>query len=120
MPTYEQTQEALDQLINALPPGIFRNLNGGVALREAPVYDHNGLLILGHYHVEPRGLGRYITIHYGSLAIAYGHLSPDRFCEKLKDTLHHELTHHLEHLAGDRSLEIQDEQQIKRILSGNY
>ena len=117
MLTYEETQEALNHQIDALPPGIFKGLNCGVALLPDTVYDTNGLLILGQYHVEPHGLGRYVTIHYGSLWAAYGYLEPEEFTKKLKDVLHHELTHHLEHLAGDRSLEKQDAQDVRRMLN---
>ena len=117
MLTYEEAQEALNQEIDALPPGIFKDLNCGVTLIPDTMYDANGLLVLGQYHVQPRGLGRYVTIHYGSMIMAYGYLSAAAFREKIKDTLHHELTHHLENLAGDRSLEIEDAQNIKNILA---
>ena len=117
MLTFEESQEALDEFINELPPEIFKELNCGVSLVEDPLYDTNGLLILGQYHVEPRGLGRYVTINYGSLAAAHGYLSPEGFREKIKYVLHHELTHHLESLAGDRSLEIKDAQHVRELLT---
>jgi len=117
MLTFEETHEALNTLIDALPPGIFKGLNGGVALLPDTIYDDNGLLILGHYHYQPYGLGRYITIHYGSLAAAFGYLHAEAFMERVKHTLHHELTHHLEGLAGDKSLEIEDAQNIAKILA---
>ena len=119
MLTFQETQEALDQLIEALPPEIFKDLNCGVALVPDVLYDTNGLLILGQYHVEPRGLGRYVTIHYGSLHASCGYMSAPAFREKLKEVLHHELIHHLESLAGDRSLEIQDAIDIRRMLGRN-
>jgi len=108
MLSFEEAQIALDEIACALPQAIFDGLNGGYVLTHETVKDKNGLYILGLYHVEPRGLGRYVTVHYGSIAELYGYLSPRRFKEKLKYVLHHELTHHLESLAGDRSLEVQD------------
>ena len=120
MLSYEETQEALNQLIDALPPGIFKGLNCGVALLPDTVYGDNGLLILGQYNVEPHGLGRYVTIHYGSLFAIYGYMDAQGFTEKLKDVLHHELTHHLEHLAGDRTLEIKDAQDVRKMLSNRW
>lgn len=116
--TFEETQEALDEMINDLPPEIFKGLNCGVSLTHETLYDRNGLLILGMYHVEPYGLGRYVTIHYGSLIEGFGYLTPREFKEKLRYVLHHELTHHLEHLAGDRSLEIKDAEDVKKMLKG--
>ena len=118
--TFEEAQEALEQLIDELPPEIFRGLNCGVSLVADSQYDHNGLLILGQYHVEHHGLGRYVTINYGSLMERYYYLTPEQFTEKLKHVLHHELTHHLEHLAGDRSLEIKDAQDVRRMLAGRF
>jgi hypothetical protein len=109
MLTFEEAQIALDEIACELPQAIFADLNGGYVLTENTVFGVDGLYILGQYHVEPRGLGRYVTVHYGSISAVYSHLSPKAFREKLKFVLHHELTHHLEHRAGDRSLEIQDE-----------
>jgi len=120
MLTFEETEETLSQLIDALPPGIFKGLNCGVALLPDTVYGENGLLILGQYHVEPYGLGRYVTIHYGSLWAIYGYMDAQVFTEKLKEVLHHELTHHLEHLAGDKSLEIKDKQDVRRMLANRH
>jgi len=116
MLTFEESQEAIEELIEALPPEIFKGLNCGVSVIQDTTFGENGLLILGQYHVDPRGLGRYVTIHYGSIFAAHGHLSPDNFREKLKEVLHHELTHHLENLAGDRSLEIKDAHDVRRML----
>jgi len=120
MLTFEEAQEAMDELVDELPPEIFKGLNCGVALIPDTTYSSNGLLILGQYHVEPRGLGRYVTIHYGSIFASHGHLPPEQFREKLKDVLHHELTHHLENLAGDRSLEIKDAHDVGRMLARRW
>ena len=120
MLTFEEAQDALDELIDELPPEIFKGLNGGAVIVPDIMHDSNGLLILGRYHFQPRGLGRYVTIHYGSIFAAHGHLSAELFREKIKDVLHHELTHHLEHLAGDRSLEIKDAQDVSRMLARRF
>ncbi|MCL2355978.1 MAG: hypothetical protein FWC70_02305 [Defluviitaleaceae bacterium] len=109
MLTFEEAQIALDEIADALPPAIFDRLNGGYVLTEEALFDADGLVILGQYHREPQGLGRYITVHYGSMVEVYGNFSPKSFRRELKRVLHHELTHHLEDLAGDKSLEIQDE-----------
>jgi len=115
--TFEEAQDALDELIEELPDEIFKGLNCGVALRDEVLHSSEGLLILGRYHFEPYGLGRYVTINYGSLMQIYGHLPAPEFREKIKGVLHHELTHHLEHLAGDRSLERKDAEDVSRILN---
>jgi len=116
MLTFEEAREALTQIADALPPAIFEELNGGVLLLPDTVTDEHDLLILGQYHVDPLGFGRYVTIHYGSMQAAYGHLSGEAFQKKLEGVLRHELIHHLENLAGDRSLEIKDAIQIERYI----
>jgi len=120
MLTFEESQIALDALIDDLPPEIFRELNCGVSLIPDIMYDANGLIILGQYRVEPRGLGRYVIIFYGSLIACHGHLPPEEFRQQIKHVLHHELIHHLENLAGDRSLEIEDARNIQLMLAGKW
>ena len=116
MLTFEQSREALTQIADALPRPIFEELNGGILLLPDTMTDEHGLLILGQYHVDPLGFGRYVTIHYGSMQSAYGHLSAQAFERKLDEVLRHELIHHIENLAGDRSLEIKDAIQVSRYL----
>jgi len=116
MLTFEESREALTQIADALPSAIFEELNGGILLLPDTMTDENGLMILGQYHVDPLGFGRYVTIHYGSMCAVYGHLSPKAFEKKLEGVLRHELIHHLENLAGDRSLEIKDAIEVSRYL----
>ena len=116
MLTFEESRKALTQMADALPLPIFKSLNGGIILLPDTVTDDYELLILGEYHVEPYGFGRYITIYYGSMKEAYGHLGPRTFLKKLEDVLHHELVHHLEDLAGDHSLEAQDAIELEKLL----
>ena len=118
MLTYEESDDAIAQFVEELPQEILKGLNCGISLRQETLYDDNGLVILGQYHIEPMGLGRYVTINYGSMVAVYGHLSKNAFRKKLRYVLHHELTHHLESLAGDRSLEIQDAIDKRKYLSG--
>jgi len=116
MLTFEESREALTQIADSLPVAIFNELNGGVLLLPDTITDENDLLILGQYNVDPLGFGRYVTIHYGSMQQAYGHLSRKDFEKELEDVLRHELIHHLESLAGDDSLEIKDAIEMERML----
>ena len=116
MMTFSQSEEAIAELVSELPEEILSGLNMGVVLLSDTLYDADGLVILGQYHVDPMGLGRYVTINYGSMVESYGHLPLDSFRKKLRHVLHHELTHHLESLAGDKSLEVQDEIDRRRYL----
>ena len=109
MVTFEEAGEMLDAACEALPQGIFRELNGGVNLLPDVKKDETGGLILGLYHHNE--MGRYIEIFYGSIRALYGEIPAEKFRERLTKTLHHELTHHIEGLAGDRTLEHWDEAQ---------
>ena len=115
--TFEMAQEALTLFADALPPGIYDGLNGGIILlpdtKQHPESIDGSLYILGEYHHEPYGLGRYITVYYGSFMRTFGGATLEIQHEKLREVLYHELTHHLEHLAGDRSLDKQDEADLQ-------
>lgn len=116
--TIEEMQEYLDELEKNLPLEILNELNGGIILvddiKMHPQSISNDLFILGEYHHEARGLGRYVIIYYGSIMRVHGHLSREKQMEKVKAVLYHELFHHLESQAGERSLEVQDAIDIAR------
>ena len=114
-PTIDSVHEMLEKIADEIPPDFFKNLNGGVILVEQAKVHHETksdypLYIMGEYHRSV--IGRQIIIYYGSFKKAYGGLSERRLYEKLKDTLLHEFTHHLENMAGERDLEIKDAQRM--------
>lgn len=109
MLTYEQAGDVLDDLVDDLPQEIFKSLNGGVSFLEDTKRDPDGRYTLGMYFND--SMGRYIELYYGSFVELYGDMDDETFRRRLKSTLHHELTHHIENKAGDRSLERWDERQ---------
>lgn len=109
MLSYEEAGLVLDELVDELPEGIFEKLNGGVNFVEEAVTAEDGRYTLGTYFRN--GMGRYIELYYGSFVELYGDMEDEIFRRRLKNTLHHELTHHIESMAGDRSLEIWDDRQ---------
>jgi len=113
MISYDELGVMLDEIADGMPDDLYRELNGGVILlpdtKVHPVSSGaDNLFIMGEYHNQPLGLGRYITVYYGSFIRVYGYYEPERQKEELRKIVYHEFTHHLESLAGDRSLEIQD------------
>lgn len=108
----------LEEAAGELPREIFQELNLGIGVVEGcrlnprtgsgiPAY------ILGEYRAS-HSMGRGIVLFYGSFMRVY----PDMACDArskalILDVLKHELTHHLESLAGARDLEIAD---AKRLL----
>lgn len=120
--SFDEVQAYLDQLCDEMPTAYLQSLNGGVILVPDTLPSPHGLrgdlFTLGMYHYEPYGMGRYITIYYGSFVTLYGHQPTQTQHQALRDVLHHELTHHLESLAGDRSLEKEDEDFLRKYRSG--
>jgi len=117
--TIEEINDMLDEIAAELPDEIFRDLNGGVSLlsdiKKSDKDPQGDLYTLGEYRRDQ--MGRYIVIYYGSLCAVYGNSSPKKMRKHLRDVLTHELTHHLESLAGDRSLEKEDARNINDYFS---
>ena len=111
----------LDDIAGEFPPEFFRELNGGIILLPEARHhedDPGGeLYTLGMYH-RGGGLGRYISIYYGSFMRVYGHLSAGEIKAQLRSTVRHEFRHHIESLAGDDDLERLDSQYVANYLSG--
>ena len=105
-----EISDMLNGIVDEIPTEFFTDLNGGVILLNEckPHPESQGdLFIMGEYH-HTNTLGRYICIYYGSFMRIYGNLPPDQMYEQLKHTVLHEFTHHVESLAGERGLEIED------------
>ena len=111
MVSFERFEELTYELAQQLPEEFFRKLDGGVMAREMvkihPEAVNQDLLILGEYHRDPH-LSRFVVLYYGSFMRAYGHLDEEGLKKEMWRVLRHEFLHHLESLAGERSLEIED------------
>ena len=122
MVSMERAQELLEELVQEIPGEYYIELNGGVnlspAVRLSPAAQNHDLYIMGQYHKSSH-LGRIITIYYGSFAALYPESSESLWKKKLRETLRHELTHHLESRAGEKDLEIEDARKIAGYLNRN-
>lgn len=111
MISLDEMDVMLDEIATEFPQELYKELNGGILLlpevKLNPAGRANDLYIMGEYH-HSGSMGRYICIYYGSFMQIYGHLSPEKLKERLIHTLKHEFTHHLESLAGEKDLEIED------------
>jgi len=109
--SYEQVAAMLDEIADSFPEELFRELNGAVLLLPDEKHhpDAEDLNVMGVYCHD--ALGCHIELYYGSfLQMAQQEdWSEEDWREELWLTLSHELTHHLESLAGERSLEEKDE-----------
>jgi len=111
MISFEEFGQLLDEVAEEMPPENFINLNGGINLipdiLPHPDGGDGNLFILGQYH-QGGLLGRYISIFYGSFMQLYGRSSRQFLKRELDRVLRHEFLHHLESMAGEKDLEIQD------------
>lgn len=89
---------------NDIPPALVANLNGGIQTMERLQEDddEDNYYILGEYIED--SLGSYINLYYGSFMHFYGHKSDKKLQKKILATIKHELTHHIESLAGNETL----------------
>jgi hypothetical protein len=112
MVSIDAMQAMLDEIAETLPPEFYAQLNGGIILmpqaKRHPGSGAQGLFVLGEYY-SGGNLGRYIAIYYGSFMRVHGHLPDEELKKELAATLKHEFRHHLESLAGERGLVVEDE-----------
>lgn len=115
MVSIEEVQIILDEIAEELPAEIYKDLNGGIILLpQAKLHKKSvadDLYVMGEYRHE-RISGRYIVVYYGSVEKLYGNLSRNRLKNKLRSVIKHEFIHHLESMAGERHLEIEDEHKL--------
>lgn len=122
MLSFDQAGEILDALAETFPEEFYAELNGGILLlpeaKPDPERPEGELYILGEYCHDQ--MGRYINLYYGSFAALAGleRWTDEDWEDELYATLSHEFTHHIEGLAGERGLEIKDEQFMEGFRSG--
>ena len=118
--TLDAFSDMLDELASELPAAFYEKLNGGVVVSEAakphPKAKNKDLFVLGEYYNDYQ-MGRYIVMYYGSFMRLYPHASAAELKDEMRKTLRHEFRHHMESLAGERDLEIEDEEKLRRYLS---
>ena len=115
----DQCYDILDRFAEELPEELLNSLNGGILLLEDTVPDPEAgedVYIMGEYCWDE--MGRYINIYYGSFVALLTDEPRSVWEDELRITLRHELTHHVEGLAGERSLEHRDSAQLEEFRRG--
>jgi len=115
MVTLEEFEKITEDIVGTLPKEFFRELSGGVIVRaERKIHPESvgtEMSIMGEY-CRSRYLGRYVVIYYGSFMAVYRFETENALKERIRKTILHEFRHHLESLAGERDLEIEDARQL--------
>ena len=116
----DEVEEILDEICESIPAYAFDHLNGGIILVEDKKYHeearNDDLLVMGEY--QRSVLGNMIKIYYGSFMEMYRFSSSDRLRKKLEEVLLHEFTHHLEFLANEWGLVIEDKKFLEEYRKG--
>lgn len=114
--SFDQAGDLLDELAEPFPPALFDGLNGGVNLLEDTVPDESfpeGVMyVLGEYCDDL--LGCYVNLYYGSFAAMAEKedWTLEDWTRELRETLSHELTHHMENRSGLHALDDKDEAEM--------
>lgn len=119
-PTIEVVHKMLDEISEEIPVEFYNGLNEGIVLLpESKIHPEsrsgNKLYIMGEYSRSITG--RNIVIYYGSFRNVHFGISEEDLREELKHTLLHEFTHHLESRAGERGLEVKDQEDLNKYRS---
>ena len=117
MISFEEFEEITFEIADTFPEDFFRELNGGVMVRKRrrlhPAAEDHDLFIMGEYHLD-RYLGRFIVIYYGSFKTCFEWVSEEELRIQIRKVLLHEFRHHLESLAGEKDLEVEDAVEISQ------
>lgn len=117
----DQCYDILERLAEEYPAELMESLNGGILLLEEALPDPGAgedIYIMGEYCWDE--MGRYINLYYGSFAALLAEEDESVWEEELSETLRHELTHHVEGLAGERSLEYRDSAQLAEFRASHW
>jgi Zincin-like metallopeptidase len=116
--TYEVFRQTVETMLTDIPEEFLEGLQGVHVLEPAkPEPDLKDVYRMGEY-LDPgqdsflgghAGLGRHITLYYGSFVAIAGNNSTFDWDAEIWETLTHELRHHVESLAGDASLIAEDQ-----------
>ena len=112
----DAVNDILDEMAEGFPAILFEELNGGVNLLEEampdPEFPEGEMYFLGEFCDDC--LGRYINLYYGSFAALAEQedWTEDDWRRELRETLAHELTHHMESRAGTHALDDKDAEEL--------
>lgn len=110
--SFDTVGTLLDEMSEEFPAAFFHDLNGGILLLPEAMPDPElppgELYIMGEYCHDQ--MGKYINLYYGSFAAlaTAEQWTQEDWEDELYTTLAHELTHHIEGLAGSHALDDKD------------
>ncbi|NLY82919.1 MAG: metallopeptidase family protein [Clostridiales bacterium] len=116
MITIDEFIEIAGEIIDEIPDILFKELNGGIIIREEellhPERKRDDLYILGEYVKDYSG--KTILVFYGSFVKMFEFQSTAYITDKIREVIRHELRHHMEGLSGMKDLEVEDQEFLEK------
>lgn len=106
----DQFRNCAHRIIESLPSGLFKQLNGGILVLDEK-NEEADCLVMGEY-IEDPVMGKTILLYYGSFVEDLEDKSEEEWIEEIEDTIIHELRHHVESLAGVDYLSEEEDNEI--------
>ncbi|MGE5373145.1 MAG: metallopeptidase family protein [Solirubrobacterales bacterium] len=117
-PTFDEFADLVEQAVDQIPPRFCRDLTGGFNVQRESRRDGK-FFIMGEY-VEGGHLGCFIVFYYGSFAAVLGDQPHPVWDREIRETVLHEMQHHIESLAGRDDLARQEKAELAAILRGEH
>lgn len=120
MLSIDRFSQILEEIVESLPEEVFKGLNLGIGVVEETRRNHataSGIpaFTLGEYRVHGQ-MGSGIVLFYGSFLQVYPNLGDNQEARELiSGVIKHELTHHLEHRAGETDLIDEDRRRLSQM-----
>ena len=117
-PNYDTLADWLEEEVQEIPLDFLEGLNLGIVLSEEKREAEESagdLFVLGEYITDM--IGAQIILYYGSFKELFLKESEEVLRAELRETLHHELVHHLEERAGVHDLDDEDERELLAYLT---
>ncbi|MCL6635462.1 MAG: metallopeptidase family protein [Peptococcaceae bacterium] len=115
--TLDQFESLATACIDEIPEKLCARLNGGFLL--LPEAKKEGdFYIMGEY-LEDGVMGCSIILYYGSFVELLAESSREEWEKELRDTIVHELRHHLESMAGVDDLAREEMAELEELLKNN-
>lgn len=104
-------RQAVLEAVETLPAELLERLNGGIIV-EPSIKEEGDYVIMGEY-IEDPGLGNIIILYYGSFRDAMSNAPFEEWNEEIRETVIHELRHHIESLAGVDDLSAEEDRLLQ-------
>ncbi len=114
---FDTFADLAERIADEVPPALFEGLSGGLLVEKKSCRrsdDPPGVYLLGEYITEEY-LGPLIVVYYGSFRRLFEGRADSEWEAELRETILHELRHHLEARAGVRDLEREDVEELQHL-----